>query len=195
MIALDKYRTCFVCVPKNGTHTIYNHLSDHGGRRVGRYHEFRWWKIPRYSFALKRYKTVMVWRDPADRAVSLYKDIVLREQQEKRKVVSKESQTIHKMIAGMCDNFSGFVDYLCEDDESVSNYLFKSQSWWFKKIKPGLVIKIEDLNEYLYELTGEYPSIEHQSIDLDTRSVIITDQDRWNILNKWAQNDSGFECL
>ena len=70
MIALDKYRTCFVCVPKNGTHTIYNHLSDHGGRRVGRYHEFRWWKIPRYSFALKRYKTVMVWRDPADRAVS-----------------------------------------------------------------------------------------------------------------------------
>ncbi|MBR9867596.1 MAG: sulfotransferase family 2 domain-containing protein [Oceanospirillales bacterium] len=195
MIVLDKDKTCFVCVPKNGTHTIYNHLSAHRGRRVGKYHEFRRIKIPRGFFLIKRYRTVMVWRDPIDRAASLYKDIVLREHQKKRKVLNKDSQEIHQKVAAMCHCFSDFVDYLCRDDESVSNYLFKSQSWWFEKIKPDLVVKIEDLNSYLYELTGEYPSIEHQSVDLDTRTVIITDQDRFNILNKWAKNDSRFECL
>ncbi|UTW05544.1 sulfotransferase family 2 domain-containing protein (plasmid) [Amphritea atlantica] len=189
MIVLDENKICFVSVPKNGTHTVYNHLERRSGRRVGKYHEFRWWKIPRYLFALKRYKTVMVWRDPVDRAVSLYKDIVLREHQEKRKVVSRESQEIHHKIAEMCDSFSEFVDYLCEDDESVSNYLFKSQEWWVKKTSPDLIIKIENLNSYLYELTGEYPSIEHQSIDLDTSSIVITDKDRFGILNKWAKND------
>lgn len=195
MIALDQEKLCFVCVPKNGTHTIYNHLLIYNGRRVGKYHEFRWRKIPRGSFGFKRYKTVMVWRDPVDRAVSLYKDIVLREYQNKRKVVNKNSQIIHKAIAERCSGLSEFVDYLCEDDETVSNYLFKSQAWWFKKVRPDLIIKIENLDLYLHDLTGKSPSVEHKSADLNVESLILYDQDRRNILDIWARNDSDFEPL
>lgn len=189
MISFDDKKICFVCVPKNGTHTIYKHLLAYGGRRVGKYHEFRGRKIPRYSLVLKRYKTVMIWRDPVDRALSLYKDIVLREHQQKRKVVSDESIKIHQSIAEMCHDFSEFVNYLCEDDDTISRYLFKNQEWWLKKTRPDIVINIKDLNSYLYELTGEYPSIEHQSVDLDVEFVTITDQDRSDILYKWAKND------
>ena len=64
MIALDAQKICFVCVPKNGTHTLYGHLKNFGGRRVGRYHEFNGKLIPRYRLGLKRYKTIMIWRDP-----------------------------------------------------------------------------------------------------------------------------------
>ncbi len=189
MIVLDDKKICFVCPPKNGTHTIYNHLKNHGGRRIGEYHDYRWWKIPRKNLGFTRYQTIIVWREPIDRALSLFKDIVLREQQSKRKVVSQESITIHEEIARKCTNFRSFVDYICNENSEISNYLFKPQSWWYQKVQPDQIINLTDLNAYLEELTGLPPTIEHTSSDIDTTALQITPLDQELIDSAWAKND------
>lgn len=187
MIVLDKNKLCFVCIPKNGTHTIYSLLTNCGGRRIGEYHEHKKRKIPKRYF-VQRYRTVMVWRDPVERAISLYSDIVLREKQEKRKVTHPDSIKIHEYIYKNYSQFSEFINYLCTENDEISEYLFKNQNWWFERIKPDEIIVIDKLNEFLEEQTGLKPTIQHSSNSL-MRDFHIMDDDITKIKEIWAPDD------
>lgn len=191
MIVLKNKSLCFVCIPKNGTHTIYEHLEHYRGRRIGKYHEYNEKMIPRKLF-IKRFYTVMVWRSPVDRAISLYSDIVLREKQNKRKVKNDSSIKIHEYISKNCPEFSVFVDFLCNEDSKVSEYLFKNQHWWYKRINPDLIIDIKDVNKYLENITGHAPLIKHTSKNL-VKDIEIEDDDISKIEKIWAPHDHSFK--
>jgi hypothetical protein len=188
MIVLDAQKICFVCVPKNGTHTLYGHLQNFGGRRIGRYHEFNDKLIPRYRLGLKRYKTIMIWRDPVERAISLFKDIVVREQEQQRLVNHPDSILRHELIASLCPDFSKFSDFLCYSSNFCEDYLFKNQSWWAEQCNPAQVINIEVLSDFLFDITGSRPEKMHSTSSLNT-SVTPSAAEEDVIKKVWAFED------
>lgn len=151
---------CFVCPPKNGTHSLYKR----GVRRIGRYHESDPALVPDGC------KVAMVYRDPLDRALSFFKDIVLR----KEKVVrSRESLEFHARIARLCPTFSDFTEYLVDQDEVY----FRNQFWWFERFNPSILIPISELSSYV-------GVVEHSTHDV----VDVTSGDRERVL-RWAPRD------
>jgi len=119
MIYIQTKKLCFICPPKNGTHTLYHHLTATGGQRIGEYHEYRSECAPAGS------KVAMLWCDPVDRAVSLYKDIVIREQEGKRKVKQADSIALIEHILARAPTFDAFIDFLIDESHHPSPYLLK----------------------------------------------------------------------
>ncbi|WP_297823026.1 sulfotransferase family 2 domain-containing protein [uncultured Paraglaciecola sp.] len=188
MIVLDSQKVCFICAPKNGTHTLYGHLGKFGGRRIGMYHESDKRLIPRSKLSFKRYKTYLVWREPVERAVSLYKDIVVREQEKQRVVKHPDSILRHQMIASLCPDFSKFVDFLTYSNKFNDDYLFKNQTWWNAMVEPTSIVPLADLNELVADLTGQVPQKLHSTESLKTQ--VVPDEDAiQKIRLNWALND------
>ena len=174
MIYLPTKELCFICPPKNGTHTLYHNLTLIGGQRIGEYHEYRSEYIPVGS------KIAMVWRDPVERAVSLYRDIVIREQEGKRKVKQADSIALIENIVARSPTFDAFIELLIDESHHPSPYLLKPQSWWLARFEPGAVFRLSKLDEMLFEITGRQPEKKHTCSDhLATVSVSSLQEKRF----------------
>lgn len=191
MIVLDSKKICFVCTPKNGTHTLYGHLGRHGGRRIGGYHEHNRKLIPR-SLLGRRYKTFLVWREPEERAVSLFKDIVIRENEDQRVVKDSRSIKRAELITRLCPTFDKFIDLITYCDLFSSDFLFKNQTWWYRQVRPSEIVKLSDLDDLLREITGEVPERLHTSRRLAS-AIEVNTRCRRTIREDWARDD--FELI
>ncbi|NRA27662.1 MAG: sulfotransferase family 2 domain-containing protein [Opitutales bacterium] len=161
-------------------------MKEFGGKAIGDYHEYRSAKVP-FRLPSLRYPVFMVWRDPFERAISLYKDIVVREQQNQRLVKSPKSVLRHQYIANLCPTFDRFADLLLYSSLFGGEYLFQNQLWWYNEFKPAKVVNISDLSDFLEELTGRRLEKRHSTSGMNV--TINPSEDSLKVLNEWAARD------
>lgn len=168
MIINKQKQIAIICPPKNGTHTIYKALDGkYGWSRAGFYHEYKAKKLHGFTY-------LMPYRDPVDRAVSLYKDIVGRELARSRRVQSADSIDLHQKITTLAPTFEEFVQLLLLPWRHPSDYLLMPQIWWLDMMEPDKVVPLRDMDKFLKACGAEEVTREHTTDDVE--SVVLTDE-------------------
>jgi hypothetical protein len=126
----------------------------------------------------------MIWRNPVDRAISLYKDIVCREEENKRVVQHPESIALHEYIHKNSPNFDSFVKLLINEKKHPSPYLLKPQKWWLSRFRPNFIYQIKDLNRLINSLTGIEPEKQHVTSDIESE-ITVTPRQKAILMEVW----------
>lgn len=139
MIASDKYKYAFPCIPKNGTLSVRRWLITYlDGKQVGAYHQDF---IPEKRKGYFRFITV---RHPEDRLWSWF--------HWERYQIRVDRRGRGKQFEACTDTFEAFLRFLIsrrgkEPTDPYNPQECMTQFDYYDKLKPNTVIKLENLQE------------------------------------------------